>query len=182
MLFELFGNRLQVAIRPPVWTSFLCQIRVDRLQRVRRMQMAHYLDALRRAVAPPPPDVAPPFNESLGTHLMSCVSDCHGSRLCSAPANSCDETAARHCRLSTESLGAQLLVNPERSLLCTIYSHCQSRLHFCVQQNTHCCAAYCSFQGPTAVRLCLCVLRSCMFMHEKQGQSRRRRRRRRRRR
>ena len=44
---------------------------MDRLQRVRRVQMAHYLDALRRTVTPMPSSVAPPAFLPPGAALPS---------------------------------------------------------------------------------------------------------------
>jgi hypothetical protein len=78
---------------------------VDRLQRVRRMQMAHYLDALRRAVAPPPESVAPPFTGTPGPPTGAATPRCLPS-----PQNLCAASCLSACmrRLTKISLSGAL--------------------------------------------------------------------------
>lgn len=72
------GKQYQIAVLQGARTAVVLpvQVRVDRLQRVRRMQMAHYLDALRRAVAPPPESVAPPFTGTPGPPTGAVTPPC----------------------------------------------------------------------------------------------------------
>jgi hypothetical protein len=70
------------------------QVRVDRLQRVRRMQMAHYLDALRRAVAPPPESVAPPFTGTPGPPTGAVTPRCLPSPQVCVQHRACQHTCA----------------------------------------------------------------------------------------
>lgn len=81
------------------------QVRVDRLQRVRRMQMAHYLDALRRAVAPPPESVAPPFTGTPGPPTGAVTPRCLLS-----PQNLCAASCLSACmrRLTKISMSGAL--------------------------------------------------------------------------
>lgn len=103
MLFDM------AQYRPGQITSVgsLLQVRVDRLQRVRRMQMAHYLDALRRAVAPPPESVAPPFTEMPGMLLLVPHASCQPCQAAAPPLGSSEQSmGCRHLVCSPPRMSA----------------------------------------------------------------------------